>query len=143
MRPNAVQITPQLVIPLSEIRFRSSRSSGPGGQNVNKVESRVELVFDVGSSPWFSDEQRQKISAALRNKIDAEGILHLTSQRSRSQWENKEMVIAEFIRLLRMALKPARERIRTHPPKAVKEERLKEKKITSEKKRGRKGITPE
>ncbi len=143
MRPNIVQITPHLGIPLSEIRFRSSRSSGPGGQNVNKVESRVELIFDVGSSRWFSNEQRQRISVALRNKIDANGILHLTSQQSRSQWENKEMVIAEFARLLTMAIKPAKKRIRTHPSKAVKEKRLKEKKLTSEKKRERKGITPE
>jgi len=143
MNISSLRVSPQLVIPLSEITFRSSRSSGPGGQNVNKVESRVELIFDVNNSRSLTDQQRRKISTALRNKIDSDGILHLTSQRSRSQWENKETVLAEFSRLIRSAVKPAKKRIRTHPSNAVKEKRLKEKKVVSEKKKMRRSFGPE
>jgi ribosome-associated protein len=128
---------------MSEIVFRSSRSSGPGGQNVNKVESRVELIFDVKRSPSLSDEHREKILATVGNKIDSNGLLHMTSQRSRSQWQNKETVIAGLIRLLRAATKPAKKRLHTHPSKAIKEKRLKEKRITSEKKKTRSRIGPE
>ena len=134
---NFIQITSRLAIPISEISFRSSRSGGPGGQNVNKVESRVELIYDVKNSPSLTEEQQEKIANSLKNKIDARGILHLTSQRSRSQWENKEIVLKEFSKLLRIAVKTAKKRIRTHPSNAAKEKRLKEKKIISHKKRVR------
>ncbi len=137
MNSKIIWVTPQLAIPLSEISFRSSRSGGPGGQNVNKVESRVELTFDIVNSQSLSDVQRAKVSKALRNKIDSNGILHLTSQKSRSQWENKETVLTEFSRLLKTAIKPSKKRIRTHPSKAVREERLKEKRIIARKKRTR------
>ncbi len=143
MNLNSIQVTQRLSIPLSEISFRSSRSGGPGGQNVNKVESRVELIFDINNSPSLSDEQRLTISRLLKNKIDTNGILHLTSQRSRSQWENKEIVLAEFSSLLRTAIKPIKKRIRTRPSKAVKEKRLKEKKIVSEKKKTRSSVNRE
>jgi ribosome-associated protein len=143
MNLNSIQVTQQLAIPLSEISFRSSRSGGPGGQNVNKVESRVELMFDINSSTSLSEQQRTKILTALKNKIDSNGILHLTSQKSRSQWENKETVLSEFARLLRIAIKPSKRRIRTRPSKAVKEKRLKEKKIVSRKKQIRSGFDTE
>ncbi len=135
MNESGIQITEALAIPSWEINFRTSRSGGPGGQNVNKVESRVELIFDVRNSSSLSEGQRQKISVRLKNKIDLDGVLHLTSQSSRSQWENKEIVLSEFARLLRAAVKPAKKRIPTHPTKAAKEKRLKKKKIVSEKKR--------
>ena len=137
MNPGFIRVTPQLLIPRSEISFRSSRSGGPGGQNVNKVESRVELIFDVTNSPSLTDQQRSSISAALKNRMDSNGILHLTSQRSRSQWENREIVVAEFSRLLKVAVKPGKKRIHTHPTKAGREKRLKQKKVISEKKRTR------
>jgi ribosome-associated protein len=140
MNSGFIRVTPQLVIPHSEISFRSSRSGGPGGQNVNKVESRVELIFDVNNSPSLTNQQRSKISLALKNKMDSNGILHLTSQRSRSQWENKEIVITEFSRLLKIAVKPGKKRIHTHPSKADREKWLKEKKVISEKKRTRRSF---
>ena len=130
-----LHITGTLTVPLSEINFRTSRSGGPGGQNVNKVESRVELLFDVERSTVFSDEQRERIFTKLKNKIDSEGILHITSQASRSQWENKEIALDEFARLLRSAIKPPKKRFFTKPSKTAKEKRLKKKKIHSEKKR--------
>ena len=135
MSESDVQITETLSIPFSEIKFRTSRSGGPGGQNVNKVESRVELIFDLMNSPSLSGWQREKIFGRLKNKIDSDGILHLTSQVSRSQWENKELVLTDFARLLRAALKPAKKRIPTHPTKTAKEKRLKKKKILAEKKK--------
>jgi len=143
MNPGFIKVSSQLVIPFSEISFRSSRSGGPGGQNVNKVESRVELIFNVNDSQSLSDEQRSKILVSLKNKIDLKGILHLTSQKSRSQWENKETIIAEFVRVIRAAINPVKKRIRTRPSNAVKEKRLREKRMISEKKRIRKTFDSE
>jgi ribosome-associated protein len=141
--PQSVVISPGFSIPLSEIGFRSSRSGGPGGQNVNKVESRVELMFDVKRSGSLSSDRREKIAVVLSSRIDSNGILHLTSQKSRSQWQNKEYVLAEFCRLLKAAIKPSKKRVHTHPSKAVKEKRLKEKKKTSEKKKARSAVSIE
>ncbi|MFZ1081736.1 MAG: alternative ribosome rescue aminoacyl-tRNA hydrolase ArfB [Candidatus Kryptoniota bacterium] len=131
------------MIPSSKISFRTSRSAGPGGQNVNKVESRVELLFDPERSAIFSSEQLSKIFEKLKKKIDSKGILHITSQSSRSQWENKEIALQEFVRLLRSSLKPEKKRIPTKPSKVTKEKRLKKKKVHSEKKQMRKSISLE
>jgi len=130
-----ISITGKLAIPFSEITFRTSRSAGPGGQNVNKVESRVELLFDVGHSSTLSVDERSRIFTKLKNKIDSIGILHLTSQFSRSQWENKEIVVREFARLLRLALRQEKKRIVTKPSKISREKRLKKKKMHSERKK--------
>ncbi len=130
-----IVITGSLAVPSSEINFRTSRSGGPGGQNVNKVESRVELLFDVEHSATLTEDQRRKILAKLKNKIDSNGVLHVTSQTSRSQWENKETAVQEFVRLLKLSLKTAKKRVPTRPSKTAKEKRLKKKKIHSETKR--------
>jgi len=132
---NGIAITGTLQIPRSEVSFRTSRSGGPGGQNVNKVESRVELEFDVEHSSSLSFEQRTKILGKLKTRIDSDGILHLVSGVSRSQWENKQIVLVEFARLLAAALKPVKKRIPTRPSRGTKEKRLKKKKILSEKKK--------
>lgn len=133
-----IEITKGLLIPMSEVRFRTSRSGGPGGQNVNKLETRVELEFNVLSSPRLSDHQRARIIEALASRIDSSGILRIVSSESRSQWKNKQQAIEKFAKLLRKALTPRKKRIRTGPSKASRERRLEQKKRQSEKKRLRK-----
>lgn len=137
-----VFILPGVVIPFSELDFHTSRSGGPGGQNVNKVESKVELRFNIAATPSLSEPHRARVFDRLGSRIDSDGILHLYSQSSRSQWENKELVVLEFARLLRSALKPVKKRVKTHPSGASKEKRLKRKRIRSEKKilRSAKGL---
>ena len=135
----AIRITEHLTIPLSELAFQTSRSGGPGGQNVNKLETRVELLFDVAHSRSLTDEQRTTLTANLRSKLDADGVLRVVSQESRSQWQNKQFAIDKLVHLLRAALKPRKKRVKTKPSRAAKEKRLKSKKHKSEKKQLRRG----
>jgi len=107
---------------------------------VNKVESKVELLFDLRGSRAFSESQRIRVIHSLRNRTDSDGVLHLSSQISRSQLENREIVVSELVRLIRNALKPVKKRVKTHPSKASKEERLKRKKLLSEKKDSEAGV---
>src|SRR5437867_1724000 len=113
MRDTFLDITKDLSISLSEIRFNFSRSGGKGGQNVNKVESRVELLFDVGDSPSLNDEQRLAIFGALGNRIGGDGTLRIVAQESRSQWKNREFALHKFIAAVRRALQPRKKRVRT------------------------------
>lgn len=128
---------PAVMIPPSELRFRTSRSGGPGGQNVNKLETRVELLFDVARSRSLSDEQKHTILSALASRIDAEGVLHLSSQKSRSQWENKQVVIEKLGVLLRSALRVRKKRVKTAPTRGSKERRVQSKKKHGQKKQMR------
>lgn len=133
----AVEINAELSIPLAELRFRFSSSGGPGGQYVNRTASRVELRFDLANSPSLNEAQRARLFQALKSYLDKAGILHLVSQRSRSQWRNREDVIARFRELLRQALRPRKRRRRTRPSRASKERRLAEKRRRSEIKKRR------
>ncbi|MFN4182340.1 MAG: alternative ribosome rescue aminoacyl-tRNA hydrolase ArfB, partial [bacterium] len=133
-----IRITKNLSIPLEEIHFHFSRSSGPGGQRVNRKETRVELLFDVLHSPTLKEEEKRRISEALFSHIDREGVLHLISQKTRSQWKNREDVLQRFQFLLRSALRMRKKRIATVPPPYAKEARLQEKKQKSKKKALRK-----
>ena len=119
---------------LKEVFFKAVRSGGKGGQNVNKVSSKVELFFDVVNSNYLSDEQKEIILKKLSAKISDEGILRLTADSERSQFSNKEIVSAKFLALIQKALTPKKKRIASKPSKASKEERLKLKKEKSEKK---------
>ncbi len=118
----------------SELRFRTSRSSGPGGQSVNKVSTQVELLFDVVGSEVLSEDHKITISEKLKNRITNDGILTLKCDETRSQLQNKEIVLQRFLKLLEEALKPVKERKPTKKSKAAVEKRLKSKKIMSEKK---------
>lgn len=118
----------------SEFVFQTSRSSGPGGQNVNKVNSRVELRFDIPNSALLKNEQKQLLLKKLASKVSSEGILIVVSQETRSQLENKELAVQKFYKLLSGALKPVKKRKATRPTKASEEKRLQKKREIGEKK---------
>jgi ribosome-associated protein len=126
-----------LTLPSGELRFRFSRSSGPGGQNVNKVASKVEVAFDVSSSPSLTDRQRGQIQYALAGRIDADGVLRLVVQDSRSQWANRESAREKLAMLLRTALTPRKRRIATGPSAGSRERRFLAKKARSTIKKNR------
>ncbi len=134
---DSITITNHLNIPLDELVFRFSRSGGPGGQHANRSETRVELLFDVGRSSSLTDTQRGQILTELSRLIDKEGMLHLTSDASRSQHQNREATIARFRVLLQGALRPRKKRRPTRPSRAAKARRMDEKRRQSAKKRDR------
>jgi ribosome-associated protein len=121
-------ITPSLSIPRDELRFRFTRSSGPGGQHVNHTATQVELTFDVQRSAALTGTQRARLAQVLRRRIDTDGVLHLVSHATRSQLENRADVTARFTMLLRNALKPVKVRRATGPTRAARERRLAAKK---------------
>lgn len=125
---------------LNELTFKAVRSSGSGGQNVNKVSTKVELRFDIENSEFLTKEEKKRIAKKLKNRISNEGILIITSDTERTQLRNKNNAIEIFFELLEEALKKPKKRKKTKPTQASKEKRLKEKKIQSEKKQFRKGL---
>lgn len=120
-----------------EFEFMMSRSSGPGGQNVNKVNSKVQLKFNVGNSTILSEEEKAILQKKWASKLDASGNLMLQSQEKRSQIQNKELAIKKFYELLAKAFEKKKIRIATKPSKGAIEERLKAKKANAEKKKWR------
>ncbi len=123
-----VSINSHLVIPATEIEYRTTRSSGPGGQHVNKTETQVELLFDVAHSPSLSEAQRQRILSRLKTLIDQDGVLHLAAQSERSQLRNREIVTARFRQVLAAALRLPKKRRPTQPTAASKTRRVESKK---------------
>lgn len=124
---------PQLL--LNEVWYKATTSGGKGGQNVNKVATRVELYFNITLSTVLTAEEKALLIAKLQNKINDEGILRITSSEERSQGGNKERVQQKFIRLISRAMMVDKPRKKTAPGKAAKEERIKDKKILGERKK--------
>jgi ribosome-associated protein len=122
---------------ISELLFSASRSSGPGGQNVNKVNSKVTLKWDVFRSGLLDEHQREIVVRKLASRLTKEGILVLTAQDKRSQLQNKEEVISKLNQLLVKAFTPKKVRKKTKPGKAAHQARIKDKKQRSEKKQWR------
>jgi ribosome-associated protein len=121
----------------SECIFSTSRSSGPGGQNTNKVETKIELRWNISESLLIKDTEKEKLQEELKNKISKEGFLILTSQEKRTQGQNKKVCIDKLHSLVKEALTEDKERIPTKPTKESKEARIKTKKSQSEHKRFR------
>ena len=122
-----IVITDGLQIPEGELEFAVSRSGGPGGQNVNKVSTRVTLRFDLERSSALNPEQRKRIRAKLHTRINKDGVLQVTSQRTRSQELNREDAVARFVELIRAALREEKPRVKTRATRGSQEERLREK----------------
>ena len=120
----AVRITGGVQIPLDELRFRFTRSSGPGGQHVNKAATQVELTFDVAGSPSLSEGQKQRIVSRLGAYVSKEGELRVTCQSSRSQKKNREEAVERFAALVARALHVPKARRRTRPSRGSVERRL-------------------
>ncbi len=134
-----VEINPDLKIPIEELSFSAVRSSGPGGQNVNKVSTKVRLEFDVEKSPSLNDEQKELIKKRLPGRISGEGILRVSSQKTRQQASNREDVIRRFAGMIAGALQERKVRKKTRVPKTSRKERLEEKKKRGFLKQSRKG----
>lgn len=130
-------ITDSVSVPSAELSFRASRSGGPGGQHVNTSSTRMELVWDVATSPSLTEQQRKRVLEKLGNRINSEGQLLLAEGGSRSQHQNREAVTERFISLLAEALHVPKPRRKTRPPRSSREKRLKAKKHRSEVKRMR------
>jgi ribosome-associated protein len=143
MQTRSVHIGYGVVIPLAEIEFQTSRSSGPGGQNVNKLETRIELFFDIKNSPHLSPEFKSRLLSKQNAQIDSDGVLRIACQESRSQWQNKQIALERFQQFLKKALTVPRPRRATRPTKSSHEKRLSSKRIHSDKKKLRKSSMSE
>jgi ribosome-associated protein len=130
-----------MTLPEDELRFTFSRSGGPGGQNVNRRETRVQLTFDVAASRALTDEQKRIVLAhvALRHLIVGAGVVQVTAETHRTQRGNMDAAVERLHALIAAALKPRRSRVRTKPTRGSKERRLQEKKRRSETKSRRRG----
>ncbi|WP_422349483.1 alternative ribosome rescue aminoacyl-tRNA hydrolase ArfB [Flagellimonas sp.] len=121
-----------------ELQFKAVRSSGAGGQHVNKVSSKVELSFDIYQSLGLSDQEKERLLLKLDARLTKEGILKLQSDQARSQHQNKNLVVIRFYDLLQSGLKKTKKRKATRPTKSSVEKRLQSKKIAANKKTNRK-----
>ena len=123
---------------LAELNFKAVLSGGPGGQHANKTSTKVVLEWNLVESALFSEEEKERLNQKLKNRITKDGILQLSSDHTRSQHKNKEIVQTRFLRLLEEGLKIPRKRKKTKPSKKAKLKRLQNKKHQADKKANRK-----
>ncbi|MHC4171385.1 MAG: alternative ribosome rescue aminoacyl-tRNA hydrolase ArfB [Planctomycetota bacterium] len=126
-----IEITNDIFIREDELVFKASRSGGPGGQNINKVNTRVTLFFDVANCESFSDMQKQRILARLATRADKNGVIRVSSQKFRTQKTNRRAAVERLQELLREVLKTRPVRKKTRIPYAVRQRRLEEKRQRS------------
>jgi ribosome-associated protein len=134
-----IEISDHAAIADDELVFKASRSGGPGGQNVNKVNTRITLFFSVRDSASLTDQQRDRLLSCLSGRIDREGVLRVVSQKFRTQDANRRAAVERFRQLLADALKPAPVRKKTRAPAGAHERRLSGKKHRGAVKRERTG----
>ena len=134
---NALDITPELWLPISELEYRASRSGGPGGQHVNTSSTRIEVWWDVAGSPSLSPEQRARLLERLAARLDSTGRLRLVSSGTRSQLRNREDVTERLRSVVAAALAIRKKRKPTKPSRAAKAARLEAKRQRAATKRQR------
>jgi ribosome-associated protein len=132
-----LEITPALLLPLAELDYRATRSGGPGGQHVNTSSTRIEVWWDVRSSPTLTEEQRARLMEHLVTRLDSEGRLRVVASESRSQLRNREAATERLRELVASALAVRKPRKRTKPSRAAKAARLEAKRRRSALKRDR------
>lgn len=125
------------ILIIQELQFKAVRSSGAGGQHVNKVSTKIELSFDVPSSKALSDNEKERLFLKLENRLTKENVLLLQCDESRSQHKNKALAIKRFLETIKNALKVPKKRKKTKPSRAAVEKRLQSKKKSSQKKANR------
>src|SRR6188508_3308308 len=118
MEPDSIRVTRSVVLPVSEVELRFSRSSGPGGQHANTAETRVEAILEVEASSALTDVQKKRVIAKSGPTLRA------VAQDERSQWRNRELAVERLVEQLREALKVQRRRIATKPTRASRQRRL-------------------
>ena len=132
-----IVLSHSLKIPIAELQFKTSRSGGPGGQNVNKLETRVEAVLDITNSQSIPDEIRHRLLNTLGSQLDSSGFLNVVAQDTRSQWKNKQLAIERITDILKTALMVRRKRVATKPTHTAREVRIRTKKARGQTKRMR------
>jgi ribosome-associated protein len=130
-------VTPELAIPRSELEYRATKSSGPGGQHVNTSSTRIELFWDLPGSTVVTDEQRERLHAKLAARLDSNGRVRIVASDRRSQQQNRQSADERLATLVRAALVIPKKRRATKPTRASKEKRLEDKKRRGERKRQR------
>ena len=136
-RAMPIAVTDSLVIPDTELEIKASRSSGAGGQHVNKTSSRIEITWNVRDSSVLSDEQRALLNEKLASRLSSDGAIRVVASEMRSQRQNRERAEARLADLIRRALTPRKKRKPTRRPRRADEARLASKKLHSKKKRER------